>query len=408
MTSSWMDEELDGQDDLSSGREPQPADDFPPLTPVQPNPPHPTAAPFPSPWTKLFSSSQTPNAARFAAPPLRKTDPTITILPSARSNPSAVIIASPPGTAASPQIPTSSSTPASVPVIPAPPPSTSVSPVSPTASLASPGGSGVSHLILDSAAFITGSPLSTYGPSCVYLTVAEVVQELRDEAARERFQTSAFPIHTRQPSAEAVHAVTAFAQRTGDLAALSSTDILVLALAWQVEREVNGGRNLKESPASVNERALQAIIASNGQATTVIAAPAEQSVHSQREEPNVAVGDVPEASDGSDDDADEDEERSEVDEDGDGTTGEGVEGAAVSGVAAVDDGEGEWITPENLHQQREYGARHSVVSTLQSGVAIITTDFAMQVGLSQATQRRPSLTSSPTHNQPFAMMRFDF
>lgn len=41
-------------------------------------------------------------------------------------------------------------------------------------------------------------------------------------------------------SDDALAAVTAFARATGDLAVLSATDVEIMALAYMVEREVNG------------------------------------------------------------------------------------------------------------------------------------------------------------------------
>ena len=45
----------------------------------------------------------------------------------------------------------------------------------------------------------------------------------------------------------------------------------MLAVAWQVEKEVNGGRWLKEKVEARNEQAIEAILASKGQTTTIAA-----------------------------------------------------------------------------------------------------------------------------------------
>ena len=241
----------------------------------------------------------------------------------------------------------------------------------------------MSHLILDTGAFISGATLTSYGPSCVYLTPVQVTQELRDEASLHRFRTFPYPIVTRQPSAEAVQAVTAFAQLTGDYATLSVTDVLVLALVWQVEKEVNGAQFVKERPPAINEAAVNALIHNRGQATTL---PTPPPTASSSQLPPEAVFDDrshPGAEDdGEDQEGEEDDEGGEGDEEEESTSEE------------EDDGEGQWVTPENLHHQADHSARQRDDSVHPSSVAIITTDYAMQVRPHPTRTLSPSSSSS--------------
>lgn len=102
----------------------------------------------------------------------------------------------------------------------------------------------VTKVVLDSGAFISGAKLDAFGPDCEYVTIEDVVRELRDEQSRQRFNNFPYPIRTRMVSTEAMEFVTTAARRTGDLAALSLTDRKVLALAIMVEKETHGTENL--------------------------------------------------------------------------------------------------------------------------------------------------------------------
>ena len=389
---SW--EELDAEVDALHLHAPnssqQREEDFPSLsnTPSpstnQPTPgPLPRTAPSPSPWTKLFASPSAPPSSSTGATPVR---PSLTssqpiVLPFVHKQP--VLVAS-----AQPDPPSSSSyPPSSTPTPPSPAPaSASVPSFLPTASSAASSPS-VSHLILDTGAFITGASLTTYGPSCVYLTPSQMAAELRDEASLHRYRTFPFPILTRQPTAEAVAAVTSFAQLTGDAASLSVTDLLVLALAWQTEKQVNGTNYLKERPSAINEQAVAAIISSGGQPTELSADKPE----AQSEGDDRPAADLPGWDDAGDagheneDDGEgEDEEEEDQEEEEEVAQEEPAADAAVA--TGEDDGEGVWITPDNLHQHAEHSARQRVSLAHPSSVATITTDYAMQV------------THSTTHN----------
>ena len=130
--------------------------------------------------------------------------------------------------------------------------------------------SGLTHLVLDSGAFITGAPLSVHGAECQYLTAPSVLPELKDAVSQHRYHSFPFPITVRSPSPAALQAVASFARLTGDWSSLSAVDVQVLALCWDVEREVNGLRWLRDRPAEgAGEVALKAVIASGGREVVV-------------------------------------------------------------------------------------------------------------------------------------------
>ena len=104
------------------------------------------------------------------------------------------------------------------------------------------------HLIVDSGAIIRGHGLSFFNRAQKVWTVAEVMQEIRDSKARELLDSLPFPIEIRSPSEAAMKAVAEFSRKTGDFAALSLTDMKLIALLYTLECEVNGTKHIRTAP----------------------------------------------------------------------------------------------------------------------------------------------------------------
>ena len=99
-------------------------------------------------------------------------------------------------------------------------------------------------LILDTGPIIKNEPpISTLlAQSEALVTVPSVLSEIRDAATRTRIETMLKPFLTfRSPSPNSVKVITDFARKTGDLEVLSRPDLLILALAYELECERNGG-----------------------------------------------------------------------------------------------------------------------------------------------------------------------
>lgn len=99
-------------------------------------------------------------------------------------------------------------------------------------------------LVLDTGPIIKNEPsVSTLlKQSENLITVPEIISEIKDAATRSRVETTLRPFLTlRSPNPPSVKFVTDFARRTGDLAVLSKPDIHIIALAYEVECERNGG-----------------------------------------------------------------------------------------------------------------------------------------------------------------------
>ncbi|RAR04072.1 20s-pre-rrna d-site endonuclease nob1 [Stemphylium lycopersici] len=81
-------------------------------------------------------------------------------------------------------------------------------------------------------------------------TTPAILSEIRDEATRSRVQTTLVPfLKIRNPTPSSYDAVIAFSKKTGDHAVLSRQDLGILALAYEVHCERNGGNwGLREVP----------------------------------------------------------------------------------------------------------------------------------------------------------------
>mmetsp|Transcript_24601 Transcript_24601/g.34718 ORF Transcript_24601/g.34718 Transcript_24601/m.34718 type:complete len:743 (+) Transcript_24601:123-2351(+) len=92
-------------------------------------------------------------------------------------------------------------------------------------------------LVIDSGPIIRLSGLaSLYGRAQKYYTVPAVMQEIRDTKARQHLQTLPFDITLQEPTPEGIQAVTQFARQTGDYPSLSTVDLQVLGLVYDLEK----------------------------------------------------------------------------------------------------------------------------------------------------------------------------
>lgn len=227
-------------------------------------------------------------------------------------------------------------------------------------------------ILLDASPILLNTPsISTLTSTCTTLiTTPAVICEIKGEEARTRFQTLYQPfVEVRTPKPESINLIKDFARKTGDLAVLSGTDIEVLALAYDLECERNGGdwrlrsvpgqKRVNGSAPKKEEQVVeggaerQDVNSNKGQEPEVVQvteALEKTSIHPQKEDAPAADDTVPELV--------QDEEEDSADSD--------------SG----------WITPSNIKRkqaQDEAGGtdtKEAPQRTLQ--VATMTGDFAMQ------------------------------
>ena len=262
-------------------------------------------------------------------------------------------------------------------------------------------------LIVDAGPILKDDPsLSTLRAKCDHLyTTSAIISEIRDPVAKARFESTYLPfISIRDPGPPSTNLVTDFARKTGDLSVLSRADIGILALAYELECERNGGDwRLRRSPGQKRLNGSPPV------QTSVLVSEAAPSKLTDKEQTSLTHRHVgsEQNTQQSQGDIDEIEElvgrivlaatdeggcsnhrpADYADPVGGKVMGTEHESHAQSPPEAPDDSEQEvsdsdgWITPSNLrkHQAHNNGFESSLdPRELTMQVATLTTDFAMQ------------------------------
>ncbi|KAJ6490296.1 Nin one binding Zn-ribbon like-domain-containing protein [Mycena vitilis] len=270
------------------------------------------------------------------------------------------------------------------------------------------------NLVLDAGPLLSLSPLR--GLAETYLTVPQVLAELKDKRAREHFErlglSAGVKIEVVAPDAASLAAVIQGAKKTGDYAVLSHPDLCVLALTY--------GLHQREKAAKANESANKTddTTAAPAEEPAAEAVPADTTPEDESPaDPALDENQTP--LDAEDEDSDEppvDEEEDEEDEQDlepldvelqplDESSAPPPPNADADPLASPpsspeplfedpsddDDGEGEWITPGNvaLHKSRALellpgtGAGKGKGKRKEEedeviGAGCMTADFAMQ------------------------------
>ncbi|KAK2779115.1 Nin1 binding protein [Emmonsiellopsis sp. PD_33] len=245
-------------------------------------------------------------------------------------------------------------------------------------------------LILDAGPLIRNiPPISTLlAQSTVLLTTPAVLSEIRDPAARSRIETLYLPFLTRRtPKPASLAFVAEFARKTGDRSVLSRQDLEIIALAYEVECERNGGdwrlrrepgqkgingmppekreeEERKEKEGDNNETAVEQADGKEDPVEAVSADLAETTLDTKEEstetEPIESTGAAEDSAtpDSEPSPTEATEQTDESDSDADG-----------------------WITPSNIKKRQakdEAAALAASSETKTMQVATLTTDFAMQ------------------------------
>ncbi len=110
----------------------------------------------------------------------------------------------------------------------------------------SPSVSRVRHLVVDSSAIFKEVPLHELADSL--WTVPDVLKEIRDRRARHVLESLPKRLQVREPTAEAIRFIVDFSRLTGDFRSISDADIKVLALCYDLEKDLNGTAHLHRLP----------------------------------------------------------------------------------------------------------------------------------------------------------------
>ncbi|KAK8209142.1 20S-pre-rRNA D-site endonuclease nob1 [Zalaria obscura] len=264
----------------------------------------------------------------------------------------------------------------------------------------------VHTIVLDTGAIIRNQPtVSTLlAQSENLVTTPAIITEIRDTATRSRVEITLKPFLTlRNPNPASIKFVTDFARRTGDLAVLSKPDIQIIALAYELECERNGGdwrlrkvpgqkglngsppvRDPKPEDASQNEKSES--LPTDAQAEdSAPTASQEEAVTPAVSEQTTSAATENQESQAPSVTANVEEVQASLEN---VTITENAETEAPSAEAASEDdeesdndSEGGWITPSNLHKHQAKDANTATTQTPEPKtmqVATLTTDFAMQ------------------------------
>lgn len=254
----------------------------------------------------------------------------------------------------------------------------------------------VHTILLDAAPILLNIPsISTLTAQAhTLVTTQSVISELRAEEARTRFDTLYRPfIEIRGPNPESVKFVKDFARRTGDLAVLSGTDLEILALAYDLECERNGGDwRLRRVPGQKRTNGPKPEVSQDGTASAQSAGePAEgveaEKVDSDTQETGVdqIQKELEEATIA--ENSATTTETSEIQPTAEDTVTQELNTVEVTETDAdlpdedesADSDEG-WITPSNIkrRQAKDEGSADTSKEQRTLQVATMTGDFAMQ------------------------------
>ncbi|KAF8914193.1 Nin one binding Zn-ribbon like-domain-containing protein [Gymnopilus junonius] len=243
------------------------------------------------------------------------------------------------------------------------------------------------RLVLDAGPLLSLSPLR--GLAETYLTVPQVLAELKDSRAREHFERlgllSGVKVEVRSPDAASLALVIQWAKKTGDYSVLSHPDLCVLALTYLLDEEDKKAKTEQKgqtqsgtASAKLDETSLREAEFS----AEVDLEPATEELH---EDDQTTSQDLEQL----------DVELVPINNETSATLPQSE--ASTSGSSSAftplyedpldsDDGEGEWITPDNvgIHKSKALdllpndGLKNKGKKAAVIGSGCMTADFAMQ------------------------------
>ncbi|KAK2466058.1 hypothetical protein APHAL10511_001700 [Amanita phalloides] len=242
------------------------------------------------------------------------------------------------------------------------------------------------HLVLDAGPLLSLTPLRGLAES--FYTVPQVLAELKDKRAREHLEQlrrlSGVNIVIKSPDAASLAHVIELAKKTGDYSVLSHPDLSVLALVYMLHKE---GENTIESrtavEAGINEDVSSA---AEGSIPTTTVDDVTERLN------KISFAESPDGSSQADqaDIVGEGEEPLDFeihpiqDEDESASSEDTSSAPVFEDPTDVDDGEGDWITPDNvhIHKSKALGLLPSATGKdtkyEETWAGCMTVDFAMQ------------------------------
>ncbi|XP_060180068.1 RNA-binding NOB1-like protein isoform X1 [Lycium barbarum] len=142
---------------------------------------------------------------------------------------------------------------------PPPPPQTTTTPATVTA--ASGNGvlvgsckstKGIAVAVVDANAIIKGADSKLNHSADRFVSVPEVLSEIRDVNSRHSLNFLPFTVDTLEPEPDSLKKVISFARATGDLQTLSDVDLKLIALTYTLEAQFHGTQHLRDCPPPIH------------------------------------------------------------------------------------------------------------------------------------------------------------
>ncbi|XP_006456832.1 hypothetical protein AGABI2DRAFT_188646 [Agaricus bisporus var. bisporus H97] len=249
------------------------------------------------------------------------------------------------------------------------------------------------NLVLDAGPLLSLSPLR--GLAETYYTTPQVLAELRDSRAREHFEKlgllSGVKVAVKSPDATSISNVIQWAKKTGDYSVLSHADMCVIALTHMLneEHKKEKAELVKEEARSSDEAEAKALTAeepqtedlsTNGEVIDEALEPLQVELHPIKDDS------APSAPSHSPSHSSEPTPQPELESESDDSSSPQP---LYDDPSDEDDGEGEWITPQNagihkskaLHLLPDNDSKTKGRKTKEEetiGAGCMTADFAMQ------------------------------
>lgn len=277
----------------------------------------------------------------------------------------------------------------------------------------------ITKLVLDAHPLITQPAAVLQKLAQEFYTTPGVFREIKDENSRQQLILWGDQLQVKQPSAEAIEKVSAFAKLTGDFAVLSMNDVHIIALAYELEVELNGDERLRKYPGEVTkydeevqkvreqqrkerqktweprEEEPEPLVDDDGFEVVVKRRAGREKKRGKRENTKLESEQTQQTEQTEQvTEVTQQLEKIDISEQTTEAPAEEADASADASSAGLteeyneDDDDGDWITPENL-QEELLKDSHEVIQDdveISSSVALSTGDFAcqnvsMQIGL---------------------------
>ncbi|KAG7300043.1 hypothetical protein JYU34_015570 [Plutella xylostella] len=259
----------------------------------------------------------------------------------------------------------------------------------------------IKHLVVDTSAFIKAGNLQDIAEN-VY-TIQEVIDEITNDKQRRKLVVLPYDLKIKNVFTESINFVTDFSKKTGDYTSLSATDIKVMALTYQMEKEVVGTEHLKTEPTMQKTLKVSGLANYTPHPDTDDnkvneTKPTEQQESSNSPKEEVKQVNVEILNESKEDGYSSDEDQALAEQIADQVqnmqlkddvdemmvkVSDDEDEESESEGSEDDSDEGEWITPNNLAEKKKEMDMGDYCEDISVEVACITSDFAMQNVLKQ-------------------------